>query len=281
MKCTELGVLETSNYYFSTPSSLAKRLYFYCICVGEFHCAVPYHTQRAHYNSFLLMQILEGRCLVKTNGQTLVGTQGDFILLNCYQSHEYYTDDTLHFRFIHFDGNVSEDFYSYIIKNNGHVFKSINPGSTNQFILQILEQYSKQPHIVESYISCILHQLLCTLLQSTPMPDSSTHYSLPIQNALDFIHQEYTRPLTLQNIAQQVNLSVYYFSHLFKKEIGYSPYEYLIYYRLERAKKLLKTTQKTVDEISFLTGFKGESNFIYCFHKNVGMSPGRFRKLPF
>ena len=281
MKCTEPGVLQHSHYYFNTPSGIAKKLYFYCICVGEFYCMTPYHTCRNHYNSFLLMEILEGECLFKQEDKILTAYTGDFILLNCYKPHEYYTDSSLHFRFIHFDGNVSEDFYDLITKNNGHIINLTMTHHAHTISSQLISHYSGMTPLTEGTVSCMLHQLLYILLNHAIPSEPYTDMDYALQNALNFIHLNYEKELSVELIAQQANLSIYHFSRLFKKETGYSPYEYLMHYRLDKAKKLLKTSKKTISEISFLTGFKSESNFIYCFHKNMNMSPGQFRRLPF
>lgn len=281
MKCTEPGVLQHSHYYFNTPSGIAKKLYFYCICIGEFFCTTPYHTCRNHYNSFLLMEILEGECLFKQEDKILTGHTGDFILLNCYKPHEYYTNSSLHFRFIHFDGNVSEDFYDLITQGNSSIIHLAMNHPAHTILSQLLSHYSSISSLTEGTASCMLHQLLCILLTHATSSDSYTATDSALKNALSFIHLNYEKDLSVELIAQQANLSIYHFSRLFKKETGYSPYEYLIHYRLDKAKKLLKTSQKTISEVSFLTGFKSESNFIYCFHKNMNMSPGQFRRLPF
>lgn len=281
MKCTEPGVLPHSHYYFNTPSGIAKKLYFYCICAGEFDCTVPYHTCRNHYNSFLLMEILDGKCLFKQEGKLLTAYAGDFILLNCYKPHEYYTDTSLHFRFIHFDGNVSEDFHELITKNNGSIISLNGTHHAHTILEQLISHYSGVTPLTEGIVSCMLHQLLCVLLNNSTTSEPYTDTGTALQNALTFIHSNYEKELSVEIIAKQANLSIYHFSRLFKKETGYSPYEYLMHYRLDKAKKLLKTSQKTISEISFLTGFKSESNFIYCFHKNLNMSPGQFRRLPF
>ena len=76
-------------------------------------------------------------------------------------------------------------------------------------------------------------------------------------------------------------MSPYYFSRLFKNTTGYSPYEYITYVRLDRAKTLLKTTDDTIKEITYAAGFGSEANFITCFKKHNGCTPRQFREMPF
>ena len=66
---------------------------------------------------------------------------------------------------------------------------------------------------------------------------------------------------------------------LFQKYTGDSPYAYVMAMRIKKAKYLLRSTELTITAVAYETGFNSEANFIYVFTKNVGVSPGKFRKL--
>ena len=76
-------------------------------------------------------------------------------------------------------------------------------------------------------------------------------------------------------------MSSSHFSRVFKQQTGFSPYDYILISRLNRAKYLLQVTDMTVASIAYEIGFNSESNFIYFFTENEGISPGKFRKLKF
>ena len=61
---------------------------------------------------------------------------------------------------------------------------------------------------------------------------------------------------------------------------GYSPYEYIVLRRIDKAKYMLASTELSVKEIAYATGYNSEENFIHSFRKNVGVAPGIFRKYP-
>ena len=86
--------------------------------------------------------------------------------------------------------------------------------------------------------------------------------------------------LGVQAVAEAVSLSPSHFSRQFKAHTGYSPYEYIVLRRIDKAKHLLTSTQLSVKEIAYNTGYNSEENFIHSFQKNVGISPGLFRKYP-
>ncbi|MDE6659385.1 MAG: helix-turn-helix transcriptional regulator, partial [Eubacterium sp.] len=74
---------------------------------------------------------------------------------------------------------------------------------------------------------------------------------------------------------------VSFFSKVFKETTGFSPYDYLLSVRLDKAKELLQKTDDSIQNIAFKTGFNSTSNFIYFFKKEMGISPLKFRKIRF
>ncbi len=65
---------------------------------------------------------------------------------------------------------------------------------------------------------------------------------------------------------------------MFKRETGFSPLEYVINTRIERAKTLLLTTNMTVSEIAEEVGYSNSGSLINLFVKKVRSSPGQYRK---
>lgn len=99
-----------------------------------------------------------------------------------------------------------------------------------------------------------------------------------IRRALEFIVSNYQQNLTVEKVAQYVNMSKNYFSHLFKKEVGESFTEYLTKYRLEKAKDMLKSTDARVNEIAERVGYENIYYFSNVFKKYFGISPVEYRR---
>lgn len=279
MKCLEPGVLKNSDHYFSTPSLLAQRLFFYLISAGHFYCQKGYHVRRKNFNSFLLMLILNGEFTVKVDEIPQQAGKNDIILLNCYQPHEYYTNSEVEFVFLHFDGNVSGDYFDIISKNQGLIFSSKNLIFLKNKFFEILSGFEQENPLSEAIVSCILQQMLCELIYgSTALNFGEDNI---IANTMKFISENYKNPLSVEDMARQASMSKFHFSRQFKRQTGYSPYEYLTKCRIDKAKHLLKKTSSPIKDIAFQVGFESESNFIASFHSKTGMSPNKFRKLPF
>jgi len=98
-----------------------------------------------------------------------------------------------------------------------------------------------------------------------------------IRPAIEYIEVNYDRPLSLVEIAKSANLSVSRLVHLFKEQIGITVIEYLTGARIERAKQLLSTTEKSCAKICFEVGYNYNAHFTRRFKKVTGMTPGQFR----
>ena len=99
-----------------------------------------------------------------------------------------------------------------------------------------------------------------------------------MQGTEEFIHLNYNKKISIDDMAKNACMSKYHFSRLFKESTGESPYKYLCMYRIEKAKELLIKTSLSINEIALRTGFEDTSSFIYLFKKHVFVSPLQFRK---
>ena len=99
-----------------------------------------------------------------------------------------------------------------------------------------------------------------------------------LRRAERYIWENYTRKLSLDEIAKASGLSAPYFSTIFKEEMGENLSTYLNRLRIERTLTLLTETGKSLSEIAKLCGFEDQSWFSKIFKSFTGMSPGKFRE---
>jgi AraC-like DNA-binding protein len=98
-----------------------------------------------------------------------------------------------------------------------------------------------------------------------------------IKAAVEFIEVYYDQPLKVGDIAYEANLSPGRLAHLFREQTGNTPIGYLTNIRIERAKKLLLTTDKKLCNLYYEVGYNNQSYFARKFKEVVGMSPAQFR----
>jgi AraC-like DNA-binding protein/mannose-6-phosphate isomerase-like protein (cupin superfamily) len=92
-----------------------------------------------------------------------------------------------------------------------------------------------------------------------------------------FMHENYSQPISLQDLSKQAHLSPFHLSRVFKKETGLSPIQYLMKYRIEAAKQYLKSTNETIAIIAERVGYESETQFQHMFKRISGLTPGKYR----
>lgn len=94
---------------------------------------------------------------------------------------------------------------------------------------------------------------------------------------LDYMHSHLEDEICLSDLANQVNLSRYYFSRLFKQATGLSPYQYLIQERIKLAQRLLKQQNLSIADVAYRCGFSSQSHLTKHFKQWTGITPKRYR----
>lgn len=95
---------------------------------------------------------------------------------------------------------------------------------------------------------------------------------------LNYINDNYTSKITLQELSDLAGYTPEHFSVLFKNAFGLSPKQFIIRKRLSLAKTYLLTTQKSISEIATICGYPDQLYFCRIFHTTMGISPSSFRK---
>jgi AraC family transcriptional regulator len=94
-----------------------------------------------------------------------------------------------------------------------------------------------------------------------------------LQQAIDYIHAYLDRDLSLAELAALVQMSPHHFARLFKQSTGFTPHQYVIRTRVERAKQLLKEGKLTIAQIAYSVGFAHQSHLNRHFKRWLGVTP--------
>ncbi len=98
------------------------------------------------------------------------------------------------------------------------------------------------------------------------------------QSMIAFIHQNYNKKITAAQISDAAHISEREGVRVFQKNIGMSPIEYLLSYRLNESLKYLGESEMTITEISYLCGFAEAAYYGKIFKKHYGMTPTEYRR---
>ena len=99
-----------------------------------------------------------------------------------------------------------------------------------------------------------------------------------VEKIVDYLEDHYTEKISLDQIAQNMYLSPFYISRIFKSEVGDTPINYLINLRMEKARQLLREKPNcSVQEIALQVGYDDAYHFSKLFKKHYGNSPSQYR----
>lgn len=135
---------------------------------------------------------------------------------------------------------------------------------------------------METSIADLLHQVLASHPQSANIPSltfkQKRDYMPTIQKIKLYMNDNFMEDLSLSQLADIGNMSVFHFNRLFKKITSFTPYRYLLRVRLQLAQLHLKNTSDAVTEIAFSTGFKSLEHFSAAYKQFFGKSPSAERR---
>lgn len=98
-----------------------------------------------------------------------------------------------------------------------------------------------------------------------------------LSQVIEYMHTHLDQDIRLADLAQILDMSPFHFSRLFKRSLDISPYQYLLHQRIERAKELLKQTDRSIMEIAFCCGFNSHSHLTKQFRQLTGVTPSVYR----
>lgn len=279
MLCHEKGVIPPSEYFFFHPSESFQTHYHCVLNCGHFYCQEGYSIRREGNTVPLLLYIIEGTFHLEYEGREYTATNKDILLIDGQKPHYYYSGANCEFLYVHYAGSISNKLTNHLIsQNGGPLFHAENHAQIYKLVNDPIAKLYYGQSITDVELSCMIYTCLCKLQESL----SGSHFyaetdNFEIAESIHYIRNHLEQELNLELLASQANLSTYYYAHLFKKEMGISPMEYISRCRIGLAKTMLKTTQQSIGEIAETLGYSSSSSFINAFSSRVGTSPLKFR----
>lgn len=279
----EESIEDISLWITATPTAAALNLPFYIMEAGHFLARQDYMVKREYHNSFLLLYTISGEGTLSYAGNTMSLSPGSCIVIDCHTFHEYYnnTSQNWNFLWLHYGGSGAAPMLDILYPEGNQPILPADPSHFEEQLTALLKltQHNDIASCME--ISASMHLLFQGLLFSlleTERNHQKETYSADIDTAVTFIRNNYSHPLTIDDIIRDIPISKYHFIRIFRRIMGVTPYSYLMNYRINRSKILLRSTNKSIAEIAEACGFSDTSNFISQFKKHTGIRPTHYRK---
>ena len=235
------------------------------IC-GRRQCPPGWHIDRARLEGHLLHYVIKGSGIFIKNGVTHTLCAGDLFICRPGESATYIADRQTPWDYAwaaftcapELEPLFSEDVISI-------------PAATRIFT-QIAS--SGNDPAKEWTVCGLLYQLFAQLAQVQNRPSADKGY---LSQAVSYIESNYAQDLQVAQIADMIGLNRSYFCRVFKRQMGMSPQDYIVAYRLEQAEKLLCGTKLSQKEIARQVGYPDVYAFSRMFKRRYGIAPGQFR----
>ncbi len=159
----------------------------------------------------------------------------------------------------------------------GTVIKNYNPSKIEEVCKECEQESYGSSIYIKHLLSCILLDFV-RKINEEKLTDTYGKFSPSINQALRFIQSHFGEDISLNDVASSIGLSPSYFSSRFHSELGISFQSYIINLRLETAAKFLTSTNYSVTDICFLSGFNNYVNFSKAFKKRYNATPIQYRK---
>ena len=245
---------------------------------AKFH----YRERPSGADQHILIYCVEGKGWAKIGKSEYQIHAGEFYLVPAHTAHKYGADenDPWTIYWIHYRGTMSEAIKDFAIKQLGSHkgFVHYNDARIelfNQMYNQLERGYGNENLV---FVNMNLWQYLVTyiFLDKFNSGGKFSQYDT-IDKAIDFMSHNIDKVISLEDIADKVNLSASHFSSFFKKKTGFSPIEYINHLKVQKACQYLFFSDLRVKEIANLLGIDDPYYFSRMFTKIMGVSPNEYR----
>ncbi len=236
-----------------------------------------------HWHDYFEYEIiLDGELKQIYNGESFEMSRGWAYLMSYHDCHEVIAAADTRLLNIRFNENpLPDEILNYITVKPNRLICEFGEDETIS-VISAIERLGREISGTEIFRDVISRGIISELLimlirRSGGNADKSV--SRLIQRAAACINTEFREKISLEMLANRFSVSVNYLGSLFKKNMGTSFNEYLNNVRLRYACSLLQSSELSVKEVAFASGYNSTEYFLYIFKKKMGMTPRQYKTL--
>lgn len=255
---------------------------FQITAIGFYPKAAYHDRQRPNgCEEYILIYCIDGEGQVEVDNSIYDLSPNSFFFIPPHQAHHYRssTENPWSIYWVHFKGRVADGLFQKFIARKGLHTGTIafSENHVENFMKAIdlcndrfsLDQIEYSSLLIKNFIVHLIYTEICEIIH--PEEDR-------VENALAYMKSNLDQEIKIHDLSSRFHLSVSRFSELFKERTGYSPIQYLILIRIQKACQLLHFTDLSVKEISTKVGFEDQYYFSRMFKKIMGLSPIKYRQ---
>lgn len=247
------------------------------------------------------LMITEGKATFQIDTEYIELSKGEAIFINSGVLHAGYliTNCDYSFTAIVFNPNmlynpniydpIQVKFIEPILKKNFNIpkhFKGIFEWEKLLLLqlTEIIRNINTKPFTYELLIKAGLYNIFSLILSNTDVSVQKENYfpdnykAERFKKILMFVYENYNKKITIKNFSTEFNMSEGHFCRFFKQMARRTPIDYINYYRINKAVKLLENSNTKVIEISIDVGFENVSYFVSTFKHYMKCTPTEYRR---
>lgn len=305
-----------SSRILYTPSPFARSSLLHLQEVGSLTAIKPHTSKREKLQSYLCFMVEDGEGELVYEGKKYELRSGDVVFIDCRKSYSHSTGnscstgdghsvdnsrsmdnnhstDNAHtteedksnlwsLRWCHFYGPSMPAIYAKYCERGGlPVIHGADVSQYSTIISDIYTLASSSDYIRDMRINGKLNDLLTLLMESSWHREAHTNApkKMDISLVKSFLDEHYKEKLSLESVASHFFIDKHYLARLFKEQYGVTLVTYLQQVRITHAKRMLRFTDKSIEEIGLECGIGELNYFSRVFKKLEGVSPSEFRRV--
>lgn len=275
--------MNTSNQFpFLTDHVKLTGVYYIDLLYSQKHA----HTLHQHKDVVELLYIYSGEGQYRVGSRVYAVCEGDIVICNANALHgeTVFFRNTIETYCIALSGVKIPNLPNNCVVSASHrpivmltrfkeIIRVLMPNIYDMFLLKEEEMANQ---LASSLLMLIYRELQMQEQDSRSQMIQRTENM--VRHITEYLDAHYTEPIRMEEICEQFHISVSYLSHLFKRETGISPKQYIVTRRVGEAQSMLVETDIPIHEIEEQLGFGSSCHLTSTFKKYVGLSPREFRK---
>lgn len=241
----------------------------------------PINDVGHRHDYYSIELITDGHATQYINEEKYICGPGSIVLMSPFDIHRYKYAGVLKMECLCFNEeilfsdiwkNVDIDSFPYAVHLDADAFQA----ALSEFDALRFE-LARRDSMSECILKSTVNKLVAQILRSAPQKTERRKRKY-IGQALSYIRYHFREPITLEETADFLHITPSYFCRCFKAYTKQTFKEYLMALRLDYAMRLIKTTDKSITEICFASGFSTSAYFSKVFTKRFGLNPSEIRK---
>ncbi|MFP4697291.1 MAG: AraC family transcriptional regulator [Eubacteriales bacterium] len=243
------------------------------------------------HNDIEILLVVDGSVILKTWNKKYRLSKNDIFILNSNEVHSLFrTNEDNIILVIQFNPKFCNTYFPQLQRiyfKNQHIKKDriLCWSELRKYMVKIVKESHRKEKCYKLKLMSTLNLMICNLIEKLDYEEKDENELSTQQknierlnNIILYIKENYMKKIYLKDIAEEVNLDMYYLSHFIKEHLGISFQEYLNKVRLEKAVELLMTTDLNNLDICLESGFSDYRYLNKMFLKEFGCTPSEYKE---